>query len=633
MSEGKGTGRSAATGRNKSVTGISAAFTGRSKAYTGSHEAPAAPKEKKPRRERPVKKKLQKAPCSKRTIYISGMVLAAVLIIVMALVLKSGAIEKSYSRFYSKGYELYEQEDYDGALAYLRKASSRDKTVECAVLMSRCYEKLGNIDKALELLRKMDTTNAEIAARINELETLRREIQDAELIEIAGKRYQPDSTGLVLDDAGLTNADLENVTRLRALSSLSLADNAISDISALRELGGLTTLNLSGNKIRDISALTGLTGLRTLYLDSNGIKDLTPLYGLKSLTLLSVKGVSMTPEQLLELSEALPGCTIYSEGEPGSAMDISIGGVTFCSEVRELDLSGRGLNDISALSACSKLEKLNISDNSISDLSPLMDQQSLRELDITGNIVSDLRPLMGLGSLELIHAGSNVISSTVALGALTQLRELTLDSNKISDISGLLKLRSLEELSLRDSGIDDDTVTALSAVKSLRWLNIENNPGVCGETVDAFRDALPGCSVKHSTLVYLVELGGKQFREDITELNASGLELVSISALGEFDALERVDLSDNKISNIYIFEWIKGVKYLNLSRNRISDLNPLLNMDGLEVLNLSENDIGDVRILSRLTWLKELYIAGNGLSAEQVEELRSALPNTTIYAD
>ena len=78
----------------------------------------------------------------------------------------------------------------------------------------------------------------------------------------------------------------------------------------------------------------------------------------------------MTPEQLAELTQELPGCTIYSEGEPGSAMDISIGGVTFSSDITELDLSGKGLNEISALSACKNLVKLNISDNNISDLSP-----------------------------------------------------------------------------------------------------------------------------------------------------------------------------------------------------------------------------------------------------------------------
>ena len=145
--------------------------------------------------------------------------------------LKSAAADKSYSVYFDRGSELYESQDYDSALAYLRKAASKDKTVECVLLMSRCYERLGNIDKALELLRGMDTQDAQISARINELEALRRAQQEAELVEIAGEKYQLDSSGLVADNAGLRDADLDNVVRLRALSSLSIADNSITDIA------------------------------------------------------------------------------------------------------------------------------------------------------------------------------------------------------------------------------------------------------------------------------------------------------------------------------------------------------------------------------------------------------------------
>lgn len=638
MSEERNTGRSraatgrdkAATGRNAAATGIGAAFTGRNKAYTGSHEAVPEPKAKAKKSPK-IKEKMR--PKSKRALYICGTVLAAILIIVMAVVLKSAAADKSYSVYFDRGSELYESQDYDGALAYLRKAASKDKTVECVLLMSRCYERLGNIDKALELLRGMDTQDAQISARINELEALRRAQQEAELVEIAGEKYQLDSSGLVADNAGLRDADLDNVVRLRALSSLSIADNSITDISPLTALGGLTTLNLSGNRISDISPLAGLLGLRTLYLDSNPITDFTPLYGLDNLILLSIKGISMTPEQLAELTQELPGCTIYSEGEPGSAMDISIGGVTFSSDITELDLSGKDLNDISALSACKNLVKLNISDNNISDLSPLMDQKSLRELDISGNLISDLRPLMALTSLEVIHAGNNLIRSTVPLGGLSALKELCLDSNKLTDVSGIKKLTSLETLCLRDSGMTDESMIDLGSIPSLLSLNIENNPNVSGETVDAFKSLNPACEVTHSTLVYLVELGGKQFREDITELDASNLDLVSISAMGEFDALERVNLSGNRISNIYIFQWLSGIKEINLEGNQVSDVSPLLSMESLEVLDLTDNCVSSTSALCQMTWLKELHIAGNDLTAEQIDELRQSLPNTTIYAD
>ena len=120
---------------------------------------------------------------------------------------------------------------------------------------------------------------------------------------------------------------------------------------------------------------------------------------------------------------------------------------------------------------------------------------------------------------------------------------------------------------------------------------------------------------------------------DITELDASNLDLVSISAIGEFDALERVNLSGNRISNIYIFQWLSGIKEINLEGNQVSDVSPLLSMESLEVLDLTDNCVSSTSALCQMTWLKELHIAGNDLTAEQIDELRQSLPNTTIYAD
>jgi Leucine-rich repeat (LRR) protein len=48
-----------------------------------------------------------------------------------------------------------------------------------------------------------------------------------------------------------------------------------------------------------------------------------------------------------------------------------MGGLTFQSDVTELDLSGRELSDITALSDCAALTKLDLSHNKISDLTPL----------------------------------------------------------------------------------------------------------------------------------------------------------------------------------------------------------------------------------------------------------------------
>ena len=51
----------------------------------------------------------------------------------------------------------------------------------------------------------------------------------------------------------------------------------------------------------------------------------------------------------------------------------------------ELDLSGRGITDLSGLEACRNLRELNLSDNQVLDLGPLASLTNLRELNLANN--------------------------------------------------------------------------------------------------------------------------------------------------------------------------------------------------------------------------------------------------------
>ena len=264
-------------------------------------------------------------------------------------------------------------------------------------------------------IRDRNTSDPEISTRIAAIDSRRRLLAEAETVTIAGKKYPATTTSLVLDKMGLTDTVFTEISQLYSLDSLSLAGNSISNITALSNMGGLVSLNLSDNNIQDLMPLASLTGLRTLYLDNNPVTDLSALCCLPNLTSLSLKGVDISPAQLEALSKSLPNCAIHTDASEDKDQDISFGGVTFKADVTELDLSGMGLRDISALSACQQLVKLNLSDNQISDLSTLMNLPLLEWLDISGNQVTDLRPLMGIARLTYVDASGNAISSTCLL--------------------------------------------------------------------------------------------------------------------------------------------------------------------------------------------------------------------------
>lgn len=571
----------------------------------------------------------------RRVLYMLATAAMALLIIAVAVVLRSVSEMKSYNDYLNQARRSYETCDYDSALAALRKAASIDRSEDCLLLMVDCYENQGNYTKALEILRSMNTTDPEISTRISAIDS-RRLLAEAETVTIAGKKYPATTTSLVLDKMGLTDTVFTEISQLYSLDSLSLADNSISNITALSNMGGLVTLNLSNNNIQDLMPLATLTGLRTLYLDNNPVTDLSALCCLPNLTSLSLKGVDISQAQLEALSKSLPNCAIHTDTSADKDQDISFGGVTFKADVTELDLSGMGLRDISALSACQQLVKLNLSDNQISDLSTLMNLPMLEWLDISGNQVTDLRPLMGIARLTYVDASDNAISSTTPLSMMNGLKELYLDNNPIRDFSGLRKVKSLEVLGLSGTGLTDEDMDYLKNLTLLTKLNLEGNEALTGEAVDALQQKLATCNISRSQLAYNIDIDGQQVLSTATELDLSGCGISDIAGLARLPSLEKLNLSRNSISNLYILQLTESrrtIRELNLSGNLIEDITPLASLTGVEVLDLSNNSISSELPLMNLKTLKTLYLGGNLLTEQQIDNLQNALLECEIILD
>lgn len=576
------------------------------------------PREAKPRR---------------HVLFAVGTTLTALLIILLALSMIGSSDAREYKNHMNAAAESYAAGDYDSALSSLRKAAAIDDTRECRLLMADCYEAQENYEKALEVLRKLDLSDETVAKRIAAVEQRRSRLLAAEKIFIGGKAFPPDATGLVLDGLAISEEELQLICQFRSLDNLSLADNGLEDISALAELRGLATLNLSGNKISDISALGKLTGLRSLYLDSNPLKDLSPLLKLENLTTLSITGINISAEKLEKLSKALPGCAIHSDASAENAVEISIGGVTFKSDVQELDLSGMGIRDVSSLALCQNLVHLNLSGNDISDISPLLKIPGLEWLDISENHLVDMKPLIGIGTLRYVDASGNEISGTSTLGMMTGLTELYLSDNPLTDFSGLKKLRNLQTLGLNNTGVTDAALQYLEYLSSLTELELEGNPDISGEAMDGLKKALGSCLVSHDRLIYSVDVAGVSVREDATELDLTGMGISDISGMGNLSYLETVKLANNSISNIYILRISNSrntISYLDLSGNALEDITPIASLQKLETLKLSNNSISSIQPLMSMTSLKALDISGNKLSEEQIKTLRETLVNCEI---
>ena len=566
---------------------------------------------------------------------IISFVLAAALVTVLisAVIWRQVREVYRYNQCYNQAVKACDVGNYEEALMLLRRASTVRATDDVTLLMADCYAAMGNYEKSLELLRRLDHSNAEIRRKIDQMEQSRSEKINAEKVRLAGQEFEIELSALALPGAGLNNADLKELVRLYALTSLTLSDNALSDISALSSLGGLTHLNLSGNQIADIGPLSALVSLRSLTLDGNPVQDLSPLCSLSMLTTLSIRGMTVSPEQLQLLTTSLPGCAILSDNPDGSGAQISLGGQSFADSVTQLDLSDHDLSDISALSACRSLTKLDLSGNSISDLSPLMDIPGLQELIIDGNNVSNLRPLMALHSLQVIRAEHNAIGSTVPLSGLTQLSSLYLSYNPVTDYSGLEKLTSLQTLELRGTGLSNADLSVLSHIHSLNYLDIQENAGIGTDAYNSLNIALSHCEIVHSELVTMLELGGSMFPQDSTSIEITNASEVNLASIYLFNRLETLKIRGASLKNIYPLQNMSTLRHLDLACNKIEDITPVASLYDLETLDLSSNYFSMVTPFFSLTNLTELNLSGNPIPPDQLDRLRNALPNCKIIYD
>ena len=633
----KETGRTASskafTGKheNASATGRQSAYTGRQAAYTARQNV-ASKQLSATARQRAIEQKKKKS--QKRTLYIVFTALAAAMIIVAAFILKGAAEQRSYNTYYGNALQDYYNGDYDSALASLRRASAITETEECSMLMVDCYDKQENYPKALELLEKMykqDKTNTVVSARIAEIKTKISEKKNESLVTVAGRQYEEWTSSLSLKNTALGDGVLNDVIKLYSLTSLTLSGDSLTDISPLSALGGLIFLDLSNNSISNLQPLGNLRELKTLYLDNNPITDFSPLYNLPLLEMLSIRGIGITDEQLRALSEALPSCKIHSETADETVSEVTVGALSFRTDATELDLSNMGITDLSPLTVCRELKKLDITGNNISDLTPLMDLPELEWLSFKDNVVTDLRPLMGMRSLHYINAEGNGITGTTAIATLTDLNELYLAFNPVEDLSGLRSLVNLRVLGLENTGLDDEKLGQLSVMGSLDVLRIYDNPALTGEAVDALKAQLRGCSIQHSELIYYVEICGERVKEDTTELQLFGRGITDISSILKLKKLEKLDLGANEIENIYSFQYISApLRELRIANNRISDGTPLMYLNTLELLDISGNNLTSVSPVKQITTLKWVKLSGNPLGADQIAELRAALPDCEI---
>jgi len=118
-----------------------------------------------------------------------------------------------------------------------------------------------------------------------------------------------------------------------------------------------------------------------------------------------------------------------------------------------------------------------------------------------------------------------------------------------------------------------------------------------------------------------------------TELALPGRGLTEVESLESCKNLRKVELKDNKLSDIGFLEMNHQLCWLGVAKNRIDRISGLANLGSLAVLDLSDNQLVRLDGLSGLFGLKALIVARNRLTrVDGLSPKRNPLLETLVLS-
>ena len=186
-----------------------------------------------------------------------------------------------------------------------------------------------------------------------------------------------------------------------------------------------------------------------------------------------VPGEEITPDEFAALTHLTVPEPHHRWGGAGDTGWHNIALLAHCINLKELDLSGTPIADLSPLAGLTRLERLNLSLTEIFDLERLAGLVNLQQLNLSWNQLNDLTALAGLIQLKELNLRGNQISDITPLANLIRIDKLYLNSNLIVDLKPLANLTQIDKLYL-----DSNLIVDLKP--------LVDNPGLVDDTREDF---------------------------------------------------------------------------------------------------------------------------------------------------
>ncbi|GAA3593135.1 hypothetical protein GCM10022198_16280 [Klugiella xanthotipulae] len=321
-------------------------------------------------------------------------------------------------------------------------------------------------------------------------------------------------------------SSLEGIQKAPNLTSITIRDQNVSDLSPLAALPNLSSLTLSGNQITDLQPLTGLASLGVLDVSNNNLSVVPSFARSGKLARVDVSG-----NHLLDVS-GFSG--VFAGGVKAASQKVTLPSVELNtpSPLTLLDADGSVPTPTAVAAGVTFVQ------GTITYTDPAL---------VGTTQVTEFVPSSTSGTLS-VSVTQNVVRN---LGAPVTIADKALQSCVATELSG----GPITEVTLTDItslACPAGSLTSLEGVEKM--VNLQS------------------LAVAENTIVDLSPVTGLPL---LAEVNVGENAVTDLSPLGTLPALTTADVSGNKVSDVSALAGAAKLAVLDVSDNRVADLSAL----------------------------------------------------------
>lgn len=327
----------------------------------------------------------------------------------------------------------------------------RNNNIEDITVLSDKYENYLKTD----FLVKIEFKDADLESNIrkqlkkksekitaNDISKIRTiDLRGLNVKSLSGIEYAINLERLYIDSK-IENFDF--IRELKSLKELTISNNELTDIKFIENLVKLEVLDLSSNNISSVDELSELKNIKSLHLEKNRIIDISPIknYSLIKTLYLNrnhIEDYNVIDDILDQITDTDIKLFLFYDDNLDKAVrkalkkETGILTLNDIKNLKSLDASGSGIENIGGIENMTSLVSLNLSENFIESIDGAEKLINLEVLKLRNNKINDISQLLYLDKLAILDLSFNVIESVKPLPYLKALEFLYLEGNNIED--------------------------------------------------------------------------------------------------------------------------------------------------------------------------------------------------------